>query len=118
LTVNTEGLLRDLEGIVARTPEGMVLLVDTTRIPDKEAILLHLLRAYLAQQLSMGQRDSLPISEILRITGGKPGAIAGRLSELTSEGLVERVGKGEYRVTTLGIKWIVEKVLPKLKEGG
>jgi hypothetical protein len=115
LSLNVEDILRSIEGIIAKTPEGLVLLTDRSKLTDKENIGLHLLRAHLYSKLGLSESTSLTIGEILKLTKGKPGAIAGRLSELVSEGFVERVGKGEYRITTIGIKYLLDNVIPKYK---
>jgi predicted transcriptional regulator of viral defense system len=55
------------------------------------------------------------MAEMLALTGGKSGTVVARLSELTSLGWVERVGRGEYRITTLGAKAFLDEIAPKLK---
>lgn len=115
LTADLEQLLKALEGIIAVTPEGLVILIPRERITDRDAIILHLVKTYIGYQLKKIERPSLSIAELISLMGGKPGAVAGRLSELTDEGWVMRVGRGEYRITTLGIKLFLEGVLPKLK---
>ena len=114
LTVELEKLLRDLEGIIAITPEGVILTIPRESIGDREAVLLHLLKANVGFQLGKQDSDSLSIADILTKTGGKPSTTAARLSELVDLGWVERVGRGEYRITTFGIKSFQETALPKL----
>ncbi len=115
LTADLEQLLRALEGIIAVTPEGLVIVIQRERLTDRDAIILHLVKAYVGHQLKKMDRPSLSIAEIISLIGGKPGAVAGRLSELTDEGWVMRLGRGEYQITTLGIKLFLEGVIPKLK---
>jgi hypothetical protein len=117
LTINAEKLLKSMEGIIAKTREGVIPLLNTAKMVEKDVILLHLLRAHVARLLGEGEKDSLLIGEILRLTRGRAGAVAGRLSELVSQGLVERIGKGEYRITTLGLKRFIEEIIPKYKQG-
>jgi DNA-binding IclR family transcriptional regulator len=57
----------------------------------------------------------MPISDIIAVTSGKPSSSAARLSELVQMDWVERVGRGEYRITTFGIKSFTDTILPKLK---
>jgi hypothetical protein len=115
LTVDFERLLRDLENVIAVTPEGLVITVPREMLSEREGIRLHLLRTYVGYRLGRLGKDSMSIGEILAVTGGKAGAIAGRLSEMVDDGWAERVGRGEYRVTTLGVKQFCDVVLPRLK---
>jgi predicted transcriptional regulator len=41
------------------------------------------------------------------------GTIAGRLSELVREQLIERIGKGSYRLTTMGQRIVIQTLMPK-----
>lgn len=116
LTVDLENLLRSVAGIIALTPEGPVITVPREKIGgEKNVILLHLLKAYIGYQTGRLEKDSLSTAEILSLTGGKAGTVAARLSELASLGWVERIGRGEYRITTLGIVSFMEETLPKIK---
>jgi len=116
LTVDLENLLRSVAGIIALTPEGPVITVPREKIGgEKNVILLHLLKAYIGYQTGRLEKDSLSTAEIISLTGGKAGTVAARLSELTSLGWVERIGRGEYRITTLGIVSFMEETLPKIK---
>ncbi|MCX8170483.1 MAG: hypothetical protein N3E47_00725 [Candidatus Bathyarchaeota archaeon] len=116
LTVDLENLLASVKNIIAFTPEGPVVAVPREKLGgDRNMIMLNLIRAYIGYKTGRLERDSLSTSEIMAFTGGKSGTVAARLSELTDMGLVERVGRGEYRVTTLGVKYFLDEVLPKIK---
>lgn len=115
LTVDLEGLLRGLEGVIALTPEGIIITIPKERLSERDLILLHLVKASIGHQLGRLERDSVSISSILSLTGGKPSTTAARLSELVDLDWVERVGRGEYRVTTYGVAQFQEQVLPKIK---
>ncbi|MEM2122392.1 MAG: hypothetical protein QXE79_02020 [Candidatus Bathyarchaeia archaeon] len=116
LTVDLEELLNACEGLIAITEEGVVAIAPTEKLPDKDLILLYLVIVRVAHSVGRSERDTMFISDILSSTKRSPGTIAGRLSELTSEGLVERVGKGEYKITTLGLDYFIKNVASKLKE--
>lgn len=109
-------IAKALEDIGAVTPEGPVLLSARGKVRDKEAVGLYLLIAYTGYRLGKLNKDTLPMADLIKLTGRPPGTIAGRLSELVSELLVDRIGKGEYRITTLGIKYFIENVIPKIKK--
>ncbi|HIE15000.1 TPA: hypothetical protein EYP70_06980 [Candidatus Bathyarchaeota archaeon] len=116
LTVDLEQLLKSVSGIIALTPEGPVITLPREKLGgERNAIILHLLKAYIGFQTGKLEQDSLSTAEILSLTGGKAGTVAARLSELTSLGWVERIGRGEYRITTLGINRFIEEILPKIK---
>ena len=116
LTVDLEHLLKSVTGIVAFTPEGPVITLPRDKMGgERNAIILHLLKAYIGYKTGRVDRDSLSTAEILSLTGGKAGTVAARLSELTSLGWVERIGRGEYRITTLGINAFIQDILPRIK---
>ena len=120
LSTDLEQLLRDLEGIIAITPEGIIITVPKEDVIEREAILLHLVRVFIGYKLGNYDKDSISISDLLTVSGGKPSSIAARLSEMVNLNWVERVGRGQYRITTYGIKSFQETVLPKFasKYGG
>jgi len=118
LTVDLEDLLKNVEGIIAFTPEGPVVTVPKERLRgEKDAILLHLVKTYIGYKTGRLGKNSLATSEITSLTGGKSSTIAARLSELVSSGWVERIGRGEYKITTLGIRNFIDEVLPKIESG-
>lgn len=116
LTIDLKDLLASVRNLIAFTPEGPVVIVPREKLGgDKNIIMLNLIRAYVGYKTGRLEKDSLSTSEIMALTGGKSGTVAARLSELTDMGLVERVGRGEYRVTTLGIKHFLDEILPKIR---
>jgi len=118
LTVDLEALLKNIEGIIAFTPEGPVVTIPKERLGgERDAILLHLVKAYVGYRAGRLEKDSLATSEIVSLTGGKPSTVGARLSELVGSGQAERVGRGEYRITTLGVRNFIDEVLPKIKSG-
>ena len=116
LTVDLEDLLKKVKGLIAFTPEGIVVTVPKDRINgERDAVLLHLVKSYIGHRIGKTEKDSLTMAELLDSTGGKSGTVGARLSELASMGWVERVGRGEYRITTLGTKAFMDEVAPRLK---
>jgi hypothetical protein len=116
LTVDLEDLLKKVKGLIAFTPEGIVATVQREKLGgERDAVLLHLVKSYVGHVTGKAVKDSLTMAELLALTGGKPGTVGARLSELTSLGWVERVGRGEYRITTLGTKAFLDEVAPRLK---
>ncbi len=114
LTVDISEFLQSCTGILASSPEGTVILKNIDPLKDKELLLLHLSGAKLANTLGKRDTDTVSLEEITKVTGRSTGTVAGRLSELHSEQLVERVGKGSYRLTTMGVRTAVKTLMPKL----
>jgi hypothetical protein len=118
LTVDLEDLLKNVKGLIAFTPEGIVVTVSKDRLGgERDIILVHLVKSYIGSKTGRMEKDSLTMGEIKSLTGGKSGTVGARLSELTSSGWVERIGRGEYRITTLGLKSVLDEIIPRLKRG-
>ncbi len=115
LNIDLEKLVSDLEGIIAITPEGIIATLPRDLLGERETILLHLLKTSVGYQLGRLEEDSLSLADILTETGGKPSTIAARLSELVTQNWVERVGRGQYRITTFGVKSFQETVIPRIR---
>ena len=115
LTVNFADFLREAAGVFAVTPEGVVVLTPLEALTDRELVMLYLIRAKVAFETGKSERETVLASDLISFTGKGSGTVAGRLSELSGEGLVERIGKGEYRVTTFGLHRFRQDMLPKLK---
>jgi len=119
LTVDLESLLESLEGIIAFASEGAVILVPKEKLDKlslRDLISLHLAKAFVGYSVGKSGKESVSVDELLAAIGGRIGAMAGRLSEMVDEGLVARIGRGEYKVTTLGLKQFQDNVIPKLKQ--
>ena len=115
LTVNFADFLREAAGVFAVTPEGVVVLTPLEALTDRELVMLYLIRAKVAFETGKSEMETVLASDLISFTGKGSGTVAGRLSELSGEGLVERIGKGEYRVTTFGLHRFRQDMLPKLK---
>ena len=115
LSADINTLAKACEGILAVTPEGVVVTVPVEVLADRELLLLHLAKARIAHLLGKSEKDLVQSADLTAATKKSAGTVAGRLSELCGESLAERKGKGEYRATTLGLHVFQEQVLPKLK---
>ncbi len=116
LSVDLAELAKACEGVVAVTTEGLVVTVPVDALADRELILLHLAKARIGEMAGKTKIDTVQTSELISATKRTSGTVAGRLSELCTEGLAERKGKGEYRATTLGLHVFQQTVIPKLKQ--
>ena len=116
LNTDVDNFLRSCENIFLSTPEGVVIVAPSDKLADRDLILLHLAKIRFGFYLKKYDRETMAINDILASTKKSAGTIAGRLSEMVSEGLAERVGKGEYRITTYGIDRFLKEVLPQVKK--
>jgi hypothetical protein len=115
LTVDLESLIEGCENIIAIAPEGPVLLVSKQKLTDSETLTLHLLATYIGNKL--GQSKDVLAKEELQDRLGKNAKITStRLGELIREGYATKTEEGNYRITTLGIKWFQKESLPEIKE--
>lgn len=115
LSVDVKDLAQACQGVLAVTPEGIVITVPVENLADRELVLLHLAKARITQMLGKSDKDLVQSAELIAATKKTSGTVAGRLSELCGETLAERKGKGQYRATTLGLHVFREQILPKLK---
>jgi len=115
LTVDVQEFLSACEGVFAVTPEAVVVLVPTEGLTDKELILLQLAKAKVSYIAGKDARETLLIGDLIAATKRSAGTVAGRLSEMCSEGMVDRIGKGEYKATTYGLDYFMKNIIPPIK---
>ncbi len=113
VTVDSTEFLQACDGLLAISPEGLVILRDITGLKDKELMMVHLAGSRLLHLMGRRDADSISLEELTRATGRATGTVAGRLSELTNDQLVERVGKGAYRLTTMGARTVMRSTIPR-----
>jgi hypothetical protein len=115
LTIDIQKFLESCQGVFAVTPEGIAIVGNIDMLSDKELVLLHLARARFGYLTKKFETDTVRIGDLIERTKSGAGTIAGRLSELCSEGLAERMGKGEYRATTLGLDHFLNTIVSKVR---
>jgi hypothetical protein len=113
LSVDTAEFLQSCEDVLAFSPEGLVILKDTETLKDRELMMLHVAGARMFYLMGKKDSDSISLDELAKTTGRVTGTIAGRLSELVREQLIERIGKGSYRLTTMGQRIVIQTLMPK-----
>jgi hypothetical protein len=115
LTVDLNEVVDAGKGLVAVGEEGPVVLVSKEKLTDIEGLLLMLLGAYIGSRLGVLGKGWLSRDELQRWLG-KSGKIVGtRLGELCREGLVVRTEEGVYRLSTFGVKRLVDEILPQVR---
>lgn len=116
LTVDLENLLKRLSDVITFLPKGQSIILKPTKdLTDSDLILTYLVAAYVGNQIGLREKDYLSMAGLLDRTGKPAGTVAGRLSELVDRLCVERVGRGEYRVTAYGVKEFNDAILSKLE---
>lgn len=107
-------LAEELVGVIKFTPEGAIL--EYTESPADEAIILSLVGIYVGNKLGKIPNDSLSANGLSKMTGKALKTISNQLAWMVDDGLIERVGRGEYRITSVGIMRS-EKTFQELKAG-
>lgn len=115
LKVDIQQLAKDLNGIVAFSPEGANLLVPKNKLTDNEALSIWLLAQYLGNKLGLVNSDTLSKDE-LQVKLGKNGKITStRLGELVKNGAVTKTDNEKFRITTFGIILAQKEIIQKIK---
>jgi len=115
LDVDVVALAKDLEGIVAFSPEGSNLMLPKGKLTDNETIILWLVASYVGQKLGKLKTDSLT-KEDLQMKLGKSGKITStRLGELIKNNTIARLDEDRYRITTFGVVQLQRDILPKIR---
>ena len=101
-------ILANLSSFVNLTLDGEIILLKHFSSTD-EAIGAALLTAYVASKLGK-REDTLSVEELTRITGKSEKTVRNTLAEMIKAGIVERVEKGTYRITPLGVREVNESI--------
>lgn len=115
LSVDTQTLAKDCEGLIAFSEEGSNLLVSKSKLTDNETLSLWLLASYLGHKLGMMDKDAVSKEE-LQTKLGKSGKITStRLGELVKNDLVMKTVDEKFKITTFGVVQMQKEILPKIK---
>ncbi len=115
LSVDSQVLAKDCEGLVAFSPEGINLLIAKSRLTDNETLALWLLAAYLAKQLNLSSSDALS-KENLQAKLGKSNKITStRLGELVKNEMITKTADDNFKITTFGILQMQKEIIPRIK---
>ncbi|MDH5687500.1 MAG: hypothetical protein OEZ48_06540 [Candidatus Bathyarchaeota archaeon] len=115
LTVDLQGLIEKMEGIVAIAQSGPIMLSEK-KLTVKELVGLNLLGAFVGYKLNLFDDPSLSLDDLVTLTGKNKGSISRRITTLVNDRWVERLERGEYRISTLGVKHFEDEILPNLRE--
>jgi len=115
LEVDLEQLVRELESILKVAKEGVFLLIPRERLIGPELICLYLIGAYVGYKLGILEKDSMSINELSQLTGIKKTVVRVRLAELAKNRIVISTGRGDRKITSIGIEYFRSVILPKIK---
>jgi hypothetical protein len=114
LSVDTQTLARDCEGLIAFSEEGPNILVSKSKLTDNETLSIWLLASYLGYKIGIMTSDALSKDE-LRVKLGKSGKITStRLGELVKNDLVMKTADEKFKITTFGVIQMQKEILPKI----
>ena len=108
-------LAKSLIGLVNFAPEGLLVLVGEA--PAEETIIVSLVGSYVGYKLGKVDSDTDSANGLAKTTGKALKTISNQLAWMIDEGLVERVGRGRYQITSLGIKRF-ERIAERLQTKG
>ena len=115
LSIDLQKLLKDLEDIIAFSPEGPNILIPKNKLTDNETLALWLLAHYIGFHLGKIENDALAKEE-LQIKLGKTPKITGtRLSELVKNEIIKKTPDEKYKTTTFGVLQMQKEMLPRIK---
>jgi len=115
LSVDLQQLVKDCEGLIAFSPEGVNLLVSKDKLTDNETLCLWLLAFYVGFRLGLVGGDGFSREE-LQARLGKSGKITStRLGELVKSDVVVKIDEDKYRITTFGVVQMQKDMIPKIK---
>jgi len=101
------GILKDLSEFVKVTPEGQLVLLKRD-LPADEAIGSVLLGAHLALKLGRLDSDDISADELAKIVGKSLKTVQNTVVEMMKAAILDRSGRGTYKLTPLGIKEVHE----------
>ena len=115
LTIDLKDIINASKGIVAITEEGPTVLISTKRLTDAECLLLRLLSEWIGERLGATESHWLSKDEIQEWLGKSSKITGTRLGELCRKGLAKRNERGDYGLTTLGLKWFLDGGVDKIR---
>ena len=113
-TADLTKLINSVEGLIVITSDGRIIL-DNVKASVGEAICMGLTGAYIAKKIGRREDETLSPIELGRIIGKATKTVRNELPNLINSGLVERVGKGKYRITAVGLRFTEKEVAPSLR---
>jgi hypothetical protein len=95
-------LSESLVGILEFASEG--ILLNRRDLSAEQAILVCLLGGFVGYRIGRRDADYMSASTLSKASGKAVKTISNQLALMVDEGLVEKLGKGDHRITSHGIK--------------
>ncbi len=109
LTVDLESLIDAVETYIGYSKEdGFFLKPGFQQLPSSDQILLLLAKRHLENIWGITQTPTMNAREIADKLGLKEGTSSSRLTELLRKGMVRRLERGDYAITTLGLQELMK----------
>ncbi len=115
LSIDVQQLAKDLDGIVAFSPEGANLLVPKNKLTDNEALTIWLAAQYLGSKLGLTGSECLSKEELQTKLGKSSKITSTRLGELVKNEYAAKTADDKFKITTFGIVQMQKEILPKVK---
>ncbi|MEM3061689.1 MAG: hypothetical protein QW265_04695 [Candidatus Bathyarchaeia archaeon] len=108
-------MLNDLSNFINITEDGKILLIESSLSSD-QAIGLTLLGAHLAHKIGKRESEEMSVEEIAKSINKAMKTIRNTLVQMVNTNVIERTGRGTYRITIPGSREVHESILALLEE--
>ncbi len=92
-----------------------LLIAPRGRLTDKDVVFSSLLGHYFSSKLGLLQKDMMTPDELAQETGLSRDIVAARAADLIRERAVERIGRGEYKVSYGNVERALDDILEKIE---
>ena len=103
-------LTRNLAEFINIGPQGEIILLKSGLSADK-AIGVVLLGAHVARKIGKRQSDDMSVEELASSIRKALKTIRNTIVDMAKSNLLERTGRGTYRVTTIGMKEFMDDLM-------
>jgi len=111
ISVDVERLIAALEEYVGFSREdGFFLRPGFRDLPYSDQILVFLAKRRIEHMWGYSESASMGMKEITEGLGMGKGTSSARLTELLRKGLVKRLERGDYAITTSGLQELIERM--------
>ncbi|MGD6935166.1 MAG: hypothetical protein ACQCN5_13270 [Candidatus Bathyarchaeia archaeon] len=115
LSVDLQQLAKDVESIIAFSPEGANLLVPKNKLTDNEALSIWLSAQYLGNKLGLVSSESLSKEELQTKLGKTAKITSTRLGELIKNEYATKIGDDRFKITTFGVITTQKEIIPRVR---
>ena len=107
-------MLNDLSSLIQIGPNGEIILLRSGLSAD-QAIGFTLLGAQVASKIGKKQSDDMSVEELASSIRKTPKTVRNTVVEMCKTSLVERTGRGTYRIATIGMKELLDDLKAMLE---